>query len=64
MIKVLVVDPSFRNTGWAVIHAHAKGERAVNVGVIRTKKGDGYVGEDNERCSRIIASKMACTLTR
>ena len=42
----LAIDPSLRNTGWAVM---TKTE-VLSVGLIATKKGDGYVYLDNQRC--------------
>lgn len=42
----LAIDPSLRNTGWAVMSGNSISE----VGLICTNKGEGYVYLDNQRC--------------
>jgi Holliday junction resolvasome RuvABC endonuclease subunit len=59
---VVALDPSFRNTGYAVIELGEKGPVLRSVGVIVTKKIDKkvkmYAGDDNHRCAQLIATQL------
>lgn len=59
-IRILTLDPAFRNTGWAVINLHPASEEILAAGVITTKKIDkklkSFAGSDNHRCAQIIAA--------
>jgi Holliday junction resolvasome RuvABC endonuclease subunit len=61
-VNLLALDPSFRNTGWAVISLGKATELVVQVGVIRTKKADkklkAFAGDDNHRCAKEIATAL------
>ncbi len=60
---VLAVDPSFRNTGWTAIVCYG-GWEVFAAGVIRTSKADGYRGEDNHRCSVLLAQGLSDVISQ
>lgn len=58
-VHVLALDPSFRNTGWAVVRLEPEQEVVLAVGCISTKKANkkqkAFAGDDNHRCAQEIA---------
>lgn len=61
-VYLLALDPSFRNTGWAVIRLQFASEDIVKVGCISTTKADkklkAFAGDDNHRCAQEIARDL------
>ena len=62
MSTVLLLDPAFRNFGWAVMTLGPVEDFICDVGVITTKKADKkqrlYVSDDNHTCSTHIAQQL------
>lgn len=67
VVHILVLDPSFRNTGYVVLALQPTGEVIKEAGVIVTKKADkkkrAYAGDDNHRCAQEIATRLDGLLT-
>ena len=59
---ILTLDPSFRNTGWAVLELADSDESIVDLGCICTKKADkkrkAFAGDDNHQCASHIADEL------
>lgn len=65
-VRILGIDPAFRNTGWACMELCEHGEAVRSVGLIRTQKSDKkhkiLVADDNHRCCREITNALVSAI--